>query len=844
MAQQAEEYEVELAKMERSRQEWEQRQASLEESLRVAEARLARHVEEFQAERMRLEQAREQSEQQRQSLEQALSSAETRLEQQAHENQAERERLEEARRQAEQLRMSLEQALKAAEAQLARQVEEHQAERALLEQSRRELEQQRAALEDQLGRTEVEQRELIGKQAAQLAELEREHADLAEQIRAAEEQTKTLRAELQAAREREAQVLARHRSELDEYDSLVSRLQLQLRGAEERCAKSEEARRSAESGLSQIAQYQAEIARLERARQESEVQQAGAAEALRALETQISSQAAELRSRIEQVDRLDQELDQQKTARSALESALRTADTHRTQLLEESQGIRAQLEKTQQELEQQRGARLALEDACRASEAARTQLTERQHLERSQLEEAQRERDQYRVERERLRRLLAETSTRYQSLLRQRSDHFQQLLRETVARCQQDAESQLRLMTAQHLEERDTLEQLLKEVEVRQQQLDEQSMAERREFEARLAEIQAQYRRLLEYGFAAVAVTSVGGRLLNCSDAFARMFGYANGKAALAHPEEWQTRFVTDHGVVEARLKTEGKLTNAESCVRSADGRVVWVMENAMVVPSAGEEPPVVERVFLDVTERHHLKEELRRSRRTESVGKLATATVQTFNDLLTSMSGYSQLLIEGLGEGDPRRKNAERVRKVANQASSLARQLLAYARRQERPPDLLDLNLVVRRMEDLLHTLVGEDIEFTMILASDLGMVSADRAEMEQVITNFVVNARDALPLGGSVIMETSNALVDMTEAGRPPEPYVLLAVSASGYGVVPIVCPPSIDAIIARYGGHLRATNEPEKVAILRLYLPRIEPAEQPEDAAKHTGAELEEN
>ena len=277
--------------------------------------------------------------------------------------------------------------------------------------------------------------------------------------------------------------------------------------------------------------------------------------------------------------------------------------------------------------------------------------------------------------------------------------------------------------------------------------------------------------------------------------------------------------------------------------MRAPDGRLSWVVENALVAPLPGAEAPVVERVFLDITERHHLKEELRRSRRSESVGKLATAAVQTFNDLLTSMSGYSQLLIEGLSEGDPRRKNAERVRNVAGQASSLARQLLAYARRQERPPDLLDLNAALTRMEDLLRTLAGEDIEFAMVLGPDPGMISADRAEIEQVITAFVVHARDALPLGGAIAVETCQTLVDMSEAGRPPEPHVLLAVKASGYGALPISCPPSIDAIITRCGGHLRTSCEPDKAAAIRLYLPRVEPAERAPEAAARGGAELEE-
>lgn len=828
---------------ERSRQDWERQRAALEEALRSAEEKLAAQAAEYRAEADRLVAAREESERRRLELEQALEAAEARFAQLAGESRAEKERLEEALRQAEHARAALEEQLRAAEAGLAGALKEQRAERAQFERAQAAWQEERSRLEERVRIAGACDREELERLAARLQELERAHAELIELNRAAEERAGALQAELQSLQEREAQTAARHRAELEELDVLVARLQQELEESEERRAKLEEAWRTAEAERSQADRYRAEAERLERALQDAGELKRAAAESLQALQAQYAAVSAELQNRNERLEALERELEQQRAARDALESALRTAEMHRAQLLEEVQGMHARMERLQQELEQQRSARLALEDACRAAEAARAQLSERQLLEHGQLEEARRERDEYRAERERLLRLLAETSARYQALLKQRTEHFQQLLRETVARCQQDAESQLQLLTAQHLEERETLEQLLREVEARQRQLDEQALSERRRLEARLAEVQAQHRRLLEYGFVAVAATSLEGRLMSCNDAFARLFGYANSSAALAQPAEWQTRFVSDHQALEARLRAEGRLAGAESCVRAPDGRLSWVVENALVAPVPGTEAPVVERIFLDVTERHHLKEELRRSRRSESVGKLATAAVQTFNDLLTSMSGYSQLLIEGLNEGDPRRKNAERVRKVAGQASSLARQLLAYARRQERPPDLLDLNAALTRMEDLLRTLAGEDIEFAMALGSDPGMISADRAEIEQVITAFVVHARDALPLGGAITVETSHTLVDMSEAGRPPEPHVLLAVKAVGYGALPISCPPSIDAIITRCGGHLRTSCEPDKAAVIRLYLPRAEPAERAPEAAARETAELEE-
>ena len=823
------EFQAERAELQRRLETAERELESVRQALAAAEGAAAGMSSEHEAECARFEAARQGLEQQRAALEEALKSAEARLEQQAGGHETARLGMEQAVQDLERQRAALQEALRAAEAQLAQSTEDCAAERSRHEAERRELEQCLEAaerrgreLEDGLRAAEEQQKEMTDSHAARLAAAYGERDQALEDARLRQEESQ------------------RREAQLAEIGAAMQRLQHQLREADGEKAALEDALRAAQTALAEAESYKHESARLELACREIESQRVALEEALRNAEAQLAAQAGELKNRLAQNDDLLRELEQVKAARITLESAVRTAETHRGQLVEESQLLRAQVERLQQEIEQHRSARLALEDALRAEEAARAQLSERNHFEHIAIEEAQRERDQLHTERDRLRELLREAAARYQELIRQRSENFQQLLRNTVTRCQQDAEAQLRLMSAQHQEEREGLEQLLREAESRQQQMDEQSMADRRRLETNLAELHAQYRRLVEYGSVGVAVTTPEGRLISCSDSFARIFGYANSRAALAHPDDWQARFLTDHKAAEFRLRSEGKITNIESCLRTADGRTLWVLEYAVVIAGRGDDAPVVERIFQDVTERHLLKEELRRARRTESVGKLATATVQTFNDLLTSMMGYSELLIEGLSEEDPRRRNAERVKKVAGQAGSLARQLLAYSRRQEREPDLLDLNAVLKRMEDLLHTLVGDDIEFAMELAPDLNLVSAERSEVEQVITAFVVNARDALPLGGSVRVETSNVTVDVTETGRSAEPYVLLSAGASGYGVQPMSYSPSVDAIIARYGGHIRTGYEPEKASTLRIFLPRVQPTEAADEILNQTGDE----
>ncbi len=192
---------------------------------------------------------------------------------------------------------------------------------------------------------------------------------------------------------------------------------------------------------------------------------------------------------------------------------------------------------------------------------------------------------------------------------------------------------------------------------------------------------------------------------------------------------------------------------------------------------------------FRDVTERRRLEDQLQQAQRMEAVGRLAGGIAHDFNNLLTAITGYSELALRKLSQNDPLRVNMEEIGKAAQRAANLTRQLLAFSRKQAMLPKVLDLNSVIREMNKMLPRLIREDIKLELKLADDLARIKADPGQLEQVIVNLVVNAKDAMPQGGQLTIETSNARMDEALVRKynsvQPGPHVLLRVSDTGYGM-----------------------------------------------------------
>lgn len=255
-----------------------------------------------------------------------------------------------------------------------------------------------------------------------------------------------------------------------------------------------------------------------------------------------------------------------------------------------------------------------------------------------------------------------------------------------------------------------------------------------------------------------------------------------------------------------------------------------------------------------DVTERRSLEEQLRQSQKLEAIGQLAGGIAHDFNNLLTAINGYSDLAIEGLKTEDPLRRNIEQVRKAGERAASLTRQLLAFGRKQVMQPKVLDINSLVVDLGKMLRRLVGEHIEFITLLRPEAGRINADPGQIEQVILNLVLNARDAMPRGGKLIIETANIYLDEQYAQRhlavKRGQYVMLTVSDTGIGMDPATQASMFEpffttkeigkgtglglstvyGIVKQSGGDIWAYSEVDKGTTFRVYLPRVTSDAQP--------------
>jgi len=251
----------------------------------------------------------------------------------------------------------------------------------------------------------------------------------------------------------------------------------------------------------------------------------------------------------------------------------------------------------------------------------------------------------------------------------------------------------------------------------------------------------------------------------------------------------------------------------------------------------------------LDITDRKQLEEQLRQAQKMEAVGRLAGGIAHDFNNLLMVIQGYSDLLVERLPGGDPLRRNAEQIQMASQRASSLTRQLLAFSRKQMLAPKILNVQSVVAEMEKILRRLIGEDIQLETSSAPDLGLVRADRSQVEQVILNLAVNARDAMPQGGRLTIETANVELDSSYSHPPavlsPGRYVMLAVTDNGCGMdaetQAHVFEPffttkekgkgtglglaTVYGVVKQSGGYVWVYSEPGRGTSFKIYLPRIE-------------------
>lgn len=304
------------------------------------------------------------------------------------------------------------------------------------------------------------------------------------------------------------------------------------------------------------------------------------------------------------------------------------------------------------------------------------------------------------------------------------------------------------------------------------------------------------------------------------------------------------------------QLITAGKEWRGEFHNKTKNGEYYW--EAASISPIKNGEGKITHFLAVkeDITERKQaeatqakLEEQLRQAQKMESIGRLAGGVAHDFNNLLTVIQGYCGLMQEQISAGDPLLTDLEQIRRASERASSLTRQLLAFSRQQVLTPTVLDLNDLVANLHKMLVRLIGEDIALSTVLQPGLWSIIADPGQIEQVIMNLVVNARDAMPTGGGITVETDNVYLDASYAHTPLEvpfgPCVLLAITDTGYGMdqstqARIFEPffttkeqgkgtglglATVYGIVKQSGGHITVHSELGQGTTFKIYLPATE-------------------
>ena len=392
---------------------------------------------------------------------------------------------------------------------------------------------------------------------------------------------------------------------------------------------------------------------------------------------------------------------------------------------------------------------------------------------------------------------------------------------------------------------------------------------ERKRAEREIVVREERFRALVEHSADAIALLDREGVVTYASQSTSRVLGHSAeelcGRSALGliHPDDVAHLLAQ----IVALRDRPGAVVLLEARYRHKDGS--W-RDGEYSVTNRLQDPAVRALVlnYRDITERHRLEEQLRQAQKMEAVGRLAGGVAHDFNNILTAIFGYAELMTEALPAGSQGRQDLEEIRKAAQRASALTRQLLAFSRQQVLQPVVLSLNDLVEDVDKMLQRLLGEDVELRLGVARDAGNVRADPGQLQQVIMNLVVNARDAMPTGGKVSIETANAELteQYAELHQPviPGRYVMLAVTDTGSGMSsetkakmfePFFTTKergkgtglglsTVYGIVKQSGGYIWVYSEPSRGTTFKIYLPRVDaPAEvlaPPREVATLAGTE----
>ena len=369
------------------------------------------------------------------------------------------------------------------------------------------------------------------------------------------------------------------------------------------------------------------------------------------------------------------------------------------------------------------------------------------------------------------------------------------------------------------------------------------------ENEQKLKESEKRYRLLFENDITGDYVSTPEGTLRLCNASFARIFGYASVEEALRQNAETFYTSPEERKNFIRLVKSKRKLENYEMELRKADGKTVSIVQNVVGVFDRRNELVEIIGYIYDLTTFKQMEKQFIQAQKMEAIGKLAGGVAHDFNNLLAVINGYSDLLLKKLPADDPVKKEIAQIKAAGERAASLTTQLLAFSRKQILNPKILNLNRIISNLEKMLIRLIGEDIHFKTHLQEDLKNIKADSGQIDQILINLVVNARDAMPDGGDIIVETKNVTIneDFTQypASLVPGGYVLISVSDTGTGMdeetrqhifEPFFTTKeqgkgtglglsTVYGIVKQYGGNIYVYSEEGLGTTFKLYFPQVD-------------------
>jgi PAS domain S-box-containing protein len=389
--------------------------------------------------------------------------------------------------------------------------------------------------------------------------------------------------------------------------------------------------------------------------------------------------------------------------------------------------------------------------------------------------------------------------------------------------------------------------------------LNARDISERKRAEKALRESEERYRDLFDNASDLVCMTTADGEFQYVNKAWTQRVGYTDDELRrlrfedVVHPESRDL-----YRSIAIRVRAGETVDHVELVLVTSMGGLITIDGNLSATRSDGR-PAMIRGIYRDVTERKRVEEQLRRAERMQSAGRLAGGVAHEVNNMMTGVLGFSHFLLKSLEPGDPRQAEVQEIIKAGTRAADVTKQLLAFTRQQILRPEALLINAVLEKMERMLRRSLGEEHELIFDLTSEAGFIRADGAQIEQVILNLLLNARDSMTERGRVTITTAPATLDSSYAHRhadidiPPGQYMMLSVSDTGCGMDATVQSrifepffttkptgqgtglglSTVYGIVKQSGGFIWVYSEVNHGSTFKIYLPRAEgPSLQSED------------